>query len=196
LLRYYPEPGLYFPPTLLARSHDFESGYVIPSIRGRYEGTLTAGAKTYDFNNVVGYHDHNWGIWQQLVWNWGHLHSDVYNIFFGEIFLAGKSKGLFVGVFDRKGFVSVFRPDKLIFSDFQRRAEGIEVPKQWEMAHEKRFSSLRLQGNAQSVVATPVDSDNSLYFIQYKADYTVTLRVDGTATTFRATGNAETFVAQ
>src|SRR5262249_19244369 len=70
-LKFYPAPGLYLPPTYLAKSEGFESGYAIPAIRGRYEGSIQIGAKRLDFDNLTGYHDHNWGIWQAIHWNWG-----------------------------------------------------------------------------------------------------------------------------
>jgi hypothetical protein len=188
-LDFYPPRNLYFPPAYLAQGGGFESGYVIPAIRGEYRGSLRIGGKHYDFNNVAGYHDHNWGIWQKTEWNWGHLFSPEYSIFFGEIFLSGKSRGLFLAVFDHRGFVSVFRPQFLRFSEY--RSKDPSVPMKLELQDSKRFSSIHLQGDAQSFVATEQDSK---YFIQYKMNYQVTLQIDGRSTTFLATGNAETFV--
>lgn len=193
-LKYYPARNLYFPPTYLARSSNFESGYVIPAVRGKYEGTLNIGTTHYNFNELNGYHDHNWGIWQKLEWNWGHAYSDEYAIFFGEIYLNGKSKGLFVGVFDKQGFVSIFRPDKIHFSEYRSQPEGIEVPMQIQMKQQKPFASLEIIGKANSLIANPVEDTDGLYFIQYKMDYTLTLDIDGKKTNFPASGNAETYV--
>jgi hypothetical protein len=190
-LSFYPSRSLYFPPAYLAQSSNFESGYVIPAIRGEYRGSLRIGDKRYDFNNVAGYHDHNWGIWQKTEWNWGHLFSREYSIFFGEIFLDGKGKGLFLGVFDRHGFVSMFRPKVLRFTEYRNGSKSSSVPMKLELQDSKRFSSIRLRGDAHSFVAT---RENSKYFIQYKMNYNVTLQIDGYSITFPATGNAETFV--
>jgi hypothetical protein len=187
-LRYYPNQGLYVPPTFLARSKNFESGYTIPAIRGKYEGKIQIGKKTYDFNNINGYHDHNWGIWGQIDWNWGHAFSKEFAIFFGEIFLNHKSKGLFVGVYDSKGFVSMFRPDKIRFSNYQNA-----VPLHMEMQSSKRFSSFHMIGGADRFVTTPLE-DQQLDFVQYKMNYNVKLKIDNKEYDFLAKGNAETFV--
>jgi len=188
-LLYYPAAGLYFPPTYLARSEQFESGYVIPAIRGTYKGALRVGSDTYDFENVSGYHDHNWGIWQRIEWNWGHLFSDHYAIFFGEIYLGGKSKGLFAGVFDRSGFLTVLRPNHIEFSDFKEK-----VPQQLRFRNQKQFSSIDLTGKARSFISTKLEGSPPLHFIQYKMDYSVALQLDGRNISFPARGNAETYV--
>jgi hypothetical protein len=193
-LNYYPAPNLYFPPAYLARTSSFESGYVIPAIRGKYEGVLNIGTSRYEFNGLNGYHDHNWGIWQKIEWNWGHAYSDQYAILFGEIFLDGKSKGLFASVFDNKGFLSIFRPDGILFSDFRQRSEGIEVPMQLHMKQQKPFTSLEVIGKAKSLIVNPVAESKGLYFIQYKMNYNIMLEIDGKRVSFPAQGNAETYV--
>lgn len=236
-IQFYPAAGLYFPPTYLARSGNFESGYVIPAIRGTYEGSLTIGARTYNFTGINGYHDHNWGLWQQTGWNWGHASSITqpaapsissaagstsssavsssatapaeddacaptvdcatpvphYTMFFGEIYTGGKGKGLFVGVFDQTGFVTVFRPDRIQFSDYRQRPEGIQVPMKLRISASKNFASIDITGNATSLVASPMGNTGK-YFIQYKMAYNVNLEIDGKPVTFPASGNAETFV--
>jgi hypothetical protein len=194
VLQYFPHPGLYFPPTDLARSEDFESGYVIPAIRGKYQGTLRVGDRSYRFDKVEGYHDHNWGIWQNIIWNWGHLYSEKYALFFGEIFLENKSKGLFVGLLDDTGFLTLLRPEKIEFSGYKQGPAGAMVPMQWQIHGAKQFASLSLKGQATSFVSTRVEGADPIYFIQYKANYEVTAILDGREITFAATGNAETFV--
>lgn len=193
-LVFYPSPGLYFPPTFLARSEQYESGYVIPAIRGRYEGNLQIGSRTYAFGGIAGYHDHNWGIWQKTHWNWGHAFSKEedgsYTLFFGEIYVNDKSKGLFIGVFDRSGFLTVFRPEGIQFSNFQKR-DHLEVPTELSISQKKNFAAIEMKGQAQTFVVTPVDDQ---YFIQYKMNYDVTLEIDGKKVHFPAFGNAETFV--
>jgi hypothetical protein len=190
-LLFYPQPGLYFPPSYLAHSDTFESGYVIPALRGQYQGAIQIGNKRYDFTKVTGYHDHNWGIWQKTEWNWGHLFSPDYSIFYGEIFLNEKSKGLFLGVFDKKGFLSIFRPQRILFSNYAPGPTGSRVPMQLEMKDSKRFSSINVRGRANSFIPSPAESS---YFIQYNMDYSVQLEIDGKPAAFEAKGNAETYV--
>jgi hypothetical protein len=192
-LRYYPAEGLYFPPTFLARRTDFESGYVIPAIRGKYQGSIRIGNVTYDFDGVDGYHDHNWGIWRQIEWNWGHAYSKEFAIFFGEIYLDNKSKGLFAGVYDSKGFVTLLRPDRIHFSDYQKTADNLTVPMSFTMEAQKRFSAMTLRAKVDRFVTTALEGQ-PLHFVQYKMTYDVKLNIDGKEYRFTASGNAETFV--
>ena len=200
-LRYSPSPNLYCPPVMLAESEGFESGYVIPSVKGNFEGSLLIGGRIYDFNKAAGYHDHNWGIWQQpqssgdpVRWNWGHAFSDSYSLFYGEIFLKDRSRGLFVVVFDNKGYVTVFRPGSIQYCDFIQQPQGISVPKRLHITQQKPFTGIEMDGTSKSFAATPMQSKNPLYFIQYKMDYTIKLGIDGKLISFPAHGNAETFV--
>jgi hypothetical protein len=188
-LSYYPAAGLYFPPTFLVRTKDFESGYVIPAIRGKYEGTIRIGNATYDFHEVDGYHDHNWGIWRQIVWNWGHAFSNNFAIFFGEIFLNDRSKGLFAGIYDRNGFVTLFRPESIRLSNYENR-----VPRHLQITAEKRFSAFTLSGTANRFVTTPLE-DSHLEFVQLNMNYALKLMIDGKEYSEKASGNAETFVS-
>lgn len=199
-LLYYPDPGLYFPPTILAQSEDFVSGYVIPSIRGQYRGSLIIGGIEYSFEGVPGYHDHNWGIWREVEWNWGHVFTDPggenpdggYAVFFGEVFKNKKSKGLFTGVFDSNGFLTMLRPPHLQLLDFHEDEHGIRMPGSLRLAQSRRFTSIELEGLARSQVATPMQN-TSRYFIQSNMDYELRLTVDGSTIQTRGRGNAETF---
>lgn len=129
----------------------------------------------------------------QIEWNWGHAYSKEFAIFFGEIYLENKSKGLFIGVYDSKGFVTLLRPDRIHFSDYQKTADGLLVPMSFTMEAQKRFSSMTLSGKADRFVTTPLE-DRPLHFVQYKMTYDVKLQIDGKESHFTASGNAETFV--
>jgi len=187
-LLYYPAPGLYFPPTYLARKKDFESGYVIPAIRGKYEGNIQIGTTTYDFHEINGYHDHNWGIWQKIAWNWGHAFSRTFSIFFGEIYLENNSKGLFAGVYDSKGFVTLFRPGSIHFSNYENG-----VPRTLKMSADKRFTSMDLEGITKRYITTPLEG-SLMEFVQSNVEYNLRLVIDGKEYNERASGNSETFV--
>ena len=101
---------------------------------------------------------------------------------------------MFVAVFDRHGFLTVFRPDRILFSAHQEELEGIKVPMQLKISQQKSFASIEITGITRSFIATPVDVNKSLYFIQSKLYYTVLLEIDGKKISFPASGNAETFV--
>ena len=51
------------------------SGYVVPVARGRADGVIRAGGRTLTFKNAPAYHDHNWGTWAGVTWEWGQASS-------------------------------------------------------------------------------------------------------------------------
>ncbi|MEP6905502.1 MAG: ABC transporter permease, partial [Gemmatimonadales bacterium] len=65
-----PEPGAYFPGASLA-SGGFVSGYTVPGLRASATGDICVDAKCERFDSAQSYHDHNWGVWRGVTWDWG-----------------------------------------------------------------------------------------------------------------------------
>ena len=65
-----PAPNRYFPPVEL-RSDEFVSGYVVPGLVARASGSICVAERCQKFRQVPAYHDHNWGVWRDVTWEWG-----------------------------------------------------------------------------------------------------------------------------
>ncbi|TMI89470.1 MAG: hypothetical protein E6H00_09710 [Bacillati bacterium ANGP1] len=65
-----PDPGFYLPPGETAGDRVI-SGYVVPAVRGRVRGEIRTRVTSLRFERAAGYHDHNWGTWRGVTWEWG-----------------------------------------------------------------------------------------------------------------------------
>jgi hypothetical protein len=79
-------PGRSLPPAAIHGAQGWVSGYVVPVLAGTFHGTLRAGSETISVENAAGYHDHNWGFWDGVRWQWGQLATGDVSILFGRVF--------------------------------------------------------------------------------------------------------------
>ena len=65
-----PKPNRYFPPVEL-RDDDFLSGYVVPALAATASGGSAPRGAAARSRDAPAYHDHNWGVWRDVTWEWG-----------------------------------------------------------------------------------------------------------------------------
>ena len=73
-LRIRPDRGFVLPATEL-RQGGTVTGYVVPMVRGLADGTIRAAGRTLTLSRAPAYHDHNWGTWRGITWEWGQAAS-------------------------------------------------------------------------------------------------------------------------
>jgi hypothetical protein len=83
-LRIQPEPERYFPPVDL-RAGEYLSGYVVPALSARATGTICEGEVCQSIRNASAYHDHNWGVWRNVTWDWGAARGRTFNVLYGAV---------------------------------------------------------------------------------------------------------------
>ena len=81
-----PDGGFVLPATEL-RIGPVISGYVVPVARGHAGGTVRASGRTLAFNGAPAYHDHNWGTWTGVTWEWGQASSDAGALVYASVHL-------------------------------------------------------------------------------------------------------------
>jgi len=79
-------PGRSLPPATIAGARGWVSGYVVPVLSGAIGGTLTIDGLPLRLDGMTGYHDHNWGFWEGVRWQWGQAAHDDLSIVYGRIF--------------------------------------------------------------------------------------------------------------
>ena len=62
------------------------SGYVVPVLAGTFHGTLHIGGEDVAVDGAAGYHDHNWGFWEGVRWQWGQVAGRDMSIVYGRVF--------------------------------------------------------------------------------------------------------------
>ena len=189
-------PGKLVPPIEISGAGGWRTGYVVPVMNGALDGTLQVGDATISLQGGSGYHDHNWGFWEGVSWQWGQVQEGDLSLLYGRVFAPPEAADP-----DRiPGFVGVLGPDGPI-----GYATDVRISEQNDAAGRPTAISISGRGPSLNVTARfDVDSAvtsraqqgpiaNQLQFLQLRGRYTV----NGTAGTrtfqFTAPGAAETF---
>ena len=190
------EPRRSLPPTAIRGAGGWVSGYVVPALAGSMRGVLQIGGDRVELMDAVGYHDHNWGFWEGVSWQWGQVAHDQISIVYGRVFPPAD-----VADPDRiPGFLAVLGPDgplgfstDVTIDDTQSgrvdvRASGRAIDLTM------RFAASEMVRTAMRMTGLP--GARPLDFLQLGGEYTVSGRVAGRTIDFSARGSAETFKPQ
>ena len=198
-------PGRLVPPLEITGALGWLSGYVVPVMSGRLDGVLDIGDERLSFADGTGYHDHNWGFWQGVSWQWGQVQQGDLSLLYGRVFPPSAAADP-----DRvPGFVGVLGPDGPLgyatdvtiteTNDasgapqiISVRARGSDLNIQIRFDVESAVTT-RGTGSASSASAAPGPLGSGLDFLQLRGTYTVTGRAGGRTLKFAAPGSAETF---
>lgn len=186
-------PGRLVPPIEIAGVRGWRTGYVVPVMSGALDGSLTVGGETISLAGGTGYHDHNWGFWQGVSWQWGQVQHDDVSFIYGRVFPPRDAADP-----DRiPGFVGALGPEgplgyaTNVTITETNGADGRPT----RIAIRARNNSLRLQMqfDVASAVVSQGTQASGLDFLQMRGNYTVTGRAGGRDLSFSAPGAAETF---
>jgi hypothetical protein len=78
-------PGRAVPPLAIRGASGWLSGYVVPVMSGTLGGALDAGGERVAFDGGTGYHDHNWGFWKDVTWQWGQVQHGGLSFVYGRV---------------------------------------------------------------------------------------------------------------
>jgi hypothetical protein len=79
-----PDRRRYLPPVDVSPG-DFPSGYVVPVLSGRATGRVCAGRRCREWVDAPAYHDHNWGTWAEVTWDWGQAILGGLSLLYGGV---------------------------------------------------------------------------------------------------------------
>lgn len=205
-----PTPGAYFPGAALSSS-EVVSGYVVPALRADADGSICVDSLGCEqLTKVQAYHDHNWGVWRGVSWEWGAARAGPYAILYGRVEppdSVAASQPLFVYVVDSLGFLRVFRPRTIAYQDAPRKTpSSVAIPKSAEMFDARGNDTLRVL--LQPEDATVTDTRRPLiergdymnarriarpFFIQMKGSARLEGRIDGKPIDVEGYGFFETY---
>jgi hypothetical protein len=207
-----PTPRAYFPGVVA--DTDATSGYVVPALRADATGRICVSGVCERFVGAQAYHDHNWGTWRGVTWEWGAARVGRYAVLYGRVqppdSLAGAAP-LFVYLVDSLGFRALFRPERIQYVDRRLVRVGgrtVRVPAHAELIDARGADTLRLELTVESAIATdtrrPGDARGGgsasaerrlaqPYFVQMKGRAQLSGRVDGAPIAGDGTGFFETY---
>ncbi len=207
-----PAPGAYFPGSELS-SGEMVSGYVVPALRADATGSICVDGQCDEYARAQSYHDHNWGVWRGVTWEWGAARAGPYTVLYGRVQPADStaaSQPLFVYAVDSLGFLALFRPREIQYQDTRVLRVGgqtINVPSRATMVDVRGDDTLRIDLTIEDATATDTRrpgpergkglSARTLarpYFVQMKGLMTITGRVGGKPINGTGAGFFETYV--
>ncbi len=108
-----PEAERYFPAVELSEE-GFRSGYVVPVLRGKADGRLCDRGICTTVQDAAAYHDHNWGVWRDVTWEWGAAGGGRLSLLYGGVrgpVGGGVEAPFFLALADSLGILQVLRFD-------------------------------------------------------------------------------------
>lgn len=194
-----PAAGRYFPPVELGDDHE-ASGYVVPALVGTASGRLCAAQACRDLHDVAAYHDHNWGSWRAVTWEWGTGRSATHALLYGGVVAPERmSRGVpfFLALEDSLGVQQIYRFDAVerIGAHPVAGMPGIIAPDSLRISASRLDDTLRIMvkivdvAATQSMVASP-----DRVFLQMRGVWRATGTAAGVAIADSGSGFFETWV--
>jgi hypothetical protein len=198
-----PAPGRSLPPAVLHGARGWLSGYVVPVLSGTLSGALhvpstgSGQAETVVFENATGYHDHNWGFWKDVRWQWGQVSGNDLSFIYGRVFppedvaAADRIPG-FLGVLDASGLVGV--ATNVTITEHRPEGDAQAAPSSIDVTARGGGLDVRLSFATDRSVRTALSMTGGANdFLQLGGTYRVEGRAAGRPVDFTARGAAETF---
>lgn len=210
-----PAEGAYFPGASLG-GDDFVSGYVVPALRATATGSVCVGGKCERYDGAQSYHDHNWGVWRGVTWEWGAARAGTWALLYGRVHppdasgstAVGESP-LFLYLVDSLGFRAVFRPSRIVYEDsrtIQVDGRSIRVPARASLVDARGADTVRVELEMLDAIGTdmrasmlergdpaPARTLRRPYFIQMQGRARLSGRIGGTPIDVAGAGFFETY---
>ncbi len=210
-----PAPYAEFPGATLV-SGDFESGYTVPGLRATASGRVCVGSRPagdcMQYRDARAYHDHNWGQWRGVTWEWGAAQAGQVGLLFGRVQPPDSLETeapLFVYVTDSLGFVALFRPRLVQYEDARSLpvpGGTLRVPARGLLEDVRGEDSLHVELLVDDAVATDTRAgladrgESALarqlrrpWFVQMQGRVRIRMRVRGERLEVNGTGFFETY---
>ena len=206
-----PAPGGYFPGAALSMGSTI-SGYAVPGLRADATGSICIDGRCDKYERVQAYHDHNWGVWRGVTWEWGAARAGEFTLLYGRVQPADSTiavQPLFVYVVDSLGFLALFRPREIQYEDGRTVRVGretIRVPSRATMVDVRGDDTLRVELFVEDATASDtrlpaIERGDALvgrglakpFFVQMKGTMRLSGRVTGTILRGEGAGFFETY---
>jgi hypothetical protein len=189
-------PGRLVPPIEITGARGWRTGYVVPVMSGALDGELTVSGEPVSLAAGTGYHDHNWGFWKGVSWQWGQAQQGDLSVLYGRVFPPPEAADP-----ERiPGFVGVLGPDgPLGYSTDVRISETNDDkgrPQTINVRARSTSLTVDLRFDVASIETTRMTQGalaNGVNFLQMRGQYTVNGSIGTRNIAFTAPGAAETF---
>jgi len=201
-----PGTNRYFPPVEL-RDDDFLSGYVVPGLVATASGSICVAGRCRSFHEAPAYHDHNWGTWRKVTWEWGAGQGSRLALIYGGVYgpdrdaapdRGGIRSPFFLALVDSLGVRQVLRFDRVKYQGRRtlRGRGGATAPHRFDLIATREQDTLRLAVAVTDALGTDMKTRGfHRTFLQMRGRFTITGRVLGQAVSDSGAGFFETYAA-
>jgi hypothetical protein len=197
-----PLTNRYFPPVEL-RQDEFVSGYVVPGLAAVGSGRICVARRCIRVNHAPAYHDHNWGVWRGVTWDWGMARGTGLSLLYGGIHGSEASSGsaavsspFFLALADSLGIRQMLRFRRIEYRG-AKSAEGrvgVNAPEAFDLIADRGPDTVRLAALVEHALASELSlSGVPRYFLQMRGRFSLTGRVTGKAVSDSGAGFFETY---
>jgi len=203
-LQLVPDANRYFPPVEL-RQGAFPSGYVVPALSGRAGGEICLGARCRTLTDVPAYHDHDWGVWRSVTWDWGAARGARFNLLYGAVYAPEDTIGvartgaprIFVALVDSLGVRQILRAREVTYEGRLpgNARTGVSAPARFHFVAARDADTVRIDAailDFQASAATAAGLDRS--FLQMRGSFHLEGVVGGERVVDDGVGFFETYV--
>jgi hypothetical protein len=199
-----PTPNAFFPGAALGGTA-VVSGYVVPALRADASGRVCVSARCEDVRGVQSYHDHNWGVWRDVAWEWGEARAGDYTLLYGRLLASGVAdQPLFLYIVDSLGFVGLYRPKGIEYTDGRTvivDGRAVRVPSRAVMQDVRGSDVVTIELDIDDAAATDVRKSSAgrpgtpggRYFVQLKGSARISGSIGGRALSGSGQGFFETY---
>lgn len=189
--------GRMMPPIEIHGAGGWRSGYVVPVMSGVLGGTIVVDGERISLDGGVGYHDHNWGFWEGVSWQWGQVQHDEISVVYGRVFPPRDAADP-----DRiPGFLAAIGPDGPIgyatnVTIDETNDRVTSRPQRVTVRGRSASIDLTLTFSVETLVVNRMPAGplaSSMDFLQLRGRYAVEGTVGDRQLAFQSPGSAETF---
>lgn len=191
-----PDRHRYFPP-VETREESFLSGYVVPALSAEASGRICVGKRCRTFSAAPAYHDHNWGVWRGVTWEWGTGTGGHYNLLYGGVYGSSNTTPFFLALVDSIGVKQVLRFTDIQYAGRRRVANSKsgEAPDRFSLIASNEQDSVRLNVRVVDALGTDMTAGNfRRVFLQMRGSFELAGRVAGQAVVDSGMGFFETYL--
>jgi hypothetical protein len=191
-----PEPNRYFPPVDL-REGDYPSGYVVPALSATASGRICLAGACTVLTDAPAYHDHNWGVWREVTWDWGAARGRTFNLLYGAVYtpddtIPSRQSGaprLFVTLVDSLGVRQILRAREVRYSG------PTGAPTGFGFTASREGDTVRVEARVQDVQASAMAAAGvDRRFLQMRGTFRLEGTLAGKPVRDEGTGFFETYV--
>jgi hypothetical protein len=192
-----PASHRYFPPVELGDA-EFISGYVVPGLVATASGRICKASDCRSFAGVPAYHDHNWGVWRDVTWEWGAAQGTRLSILYGGVYGPDRRSPFFLTVVDSLGVKQVLRFDRIHYEGDRITSGPVRAhsPTRFSLLAARESDSLRLEVWVGDALGTEMGAGGfQRVFLQMRGRFVLRGKLLGQAVADSGMGFFETYLA-